>query len=199
MLCFPREDRHFLTCSPVNFQALHKNWTNINHSSISSGTSPEAGIFVELKIAIINKKLVSLPPHFTLRASLETAQCCRETWLQKAKLIRSRSFVLNQGWRGGQGKAGDSYRILLGPHRETSEPVLHPAPAAVPLQSTRWVPQCSNPRCQASCPAAPCSAVISKQKDASITMQTRSHQVLLTLNGWEVETEIFSLLIHSLS
>lgn len=81
MLCFPRE-RHFLHYSPVSFQALHRSWTNINDSFISSGPSPEAGLFVELKIAIINKKLASLPPHCALKAYLGTAQCCRETWLR---------------------------------------------------------------------------------------------------------------------
>lgn len=61
MLCFPRKVRHFLYYSPVNFQALHRNWTKINHPSISSGTSPEVGIFVELEIAIINKKSPPFP------------------------------------------------------------------------------------------------------------------------------------------
>jgi len=61
MLCFPEEERHFLHYSPANFKALHRNWTNINHPSISSGTSPEVGIFVELKIAIISRNLFPFP------------------------------------------------------------------------------------------------------------------------------------------
>lgn len=70
MLCFPRE-RHFLHYSSVSFQGLHRNRTNINDSFISSGTSLEVGLFVELKIAITNKKLVSLPP---LRAYISEKQ-----------------------------------------------------------------------------------------------------------------------------
>lgn len=152
MLCFPGEDRHFLHYSPVNFQALHRNWTNINHPSISSGTSPEVWI------AFIDKELVSLPPHCTLRSSLETAQCCRNIWLRKAKLIRSRRFVLNQGWRRGTGKG---WRQLQDSPRTTQGDIwanaaLNPCSSTSAKQSSRWVPQCSNPPCQASCPAAPC-------------------------------------------
>lgn len=184
MLCFLREERQFLHFSPVNFQVLHRNWTNINSASISSGTSPEVGILVELKIAIINKKFVSLPPHCALRVSLETAQYCRGTWLWKAKLIRNRSFVLSQGWRGRTGRGWRQLQDFPG----TTQEVICFSAAPNPCSSASAKRQVSSTMQQFTLPRLlPSSSLrhrhVSKEKDASTTMKMRSHQVLLTLNG----------------
>lgn len=133
MLCFPRE-RHFLHYSPVSFQALHRNWTNINDSFISSGTSLEVELFVELKIAIINKKRLPSPS----QSISGNSSVLQRDMTSESKLIRSkRSFVLNQGWRGGRW-----WRQLCGSPGTTQRDIwasAAPSPAAEPLQSARWV------------------------------------------------------------